>query len=196
MNPEDQPYMAVAEVAAYLGVTRHAAWNRTRRSGFPKPIAILRSGAVWATPDVVNFKAGQVSRRHLGPLVKAPASRDPGRGDVFALARERLAALGLPVESAARTCTLDKRRVSTPRRVDELHPACDLPARPGTQERPSWTRPRMSMGRTGKFAARPKTEQASAFRRRVCGRNLSQAKTETARRVNQPNPVIHQTSHA
>ena len=95
MNPEDQPYMAVAEVAAYLGASRQAAWNRTRRSGFPKPIAILRSGAVWATPDVVKF-----ARRHR-PGAKAPATREPGR-DVFTVARERLAALGLPV--VRRTC--------------------------------------------------------------------------------------------
>lgn len=109
VKPEDQPYMSIAEVGAYLGVSRQNAWNRTRRSGFPKPIAILRSGAVWATPDVVNFKAVEVSRRHR----PAPATRKPDRMDVFAFARERLAALGLPVESAARTCTLDKRRVST-----------------------------------------------------------------------------------
>jgi predicted DNA-binding transcriptional regulator AlpA len=158
VNPEDQPYMSVAEVAAYLGVTRQAAWNRTRRSGFPKPIAILRSGAVWATPDVVNFKAGEVSRRHR----PAPTTREPGRTDVCAFARERLAALSLPVESAARTCTLDKRRVSTPRRVDELHPACDL--------RPSETRDAGTAildetadvnGRGGKIREPSQEEQAS-----------------------------------
>jgi predicted DNA-binding transcriptional regulator AlpA len=96
MRPEDQPYMAVAEVAAFLGITRQAAWNRSRRSGFPKPIAILRSGAVWATPDVVRF-----ARRHR-PVAKAPATREPERMDVFALARARLAALGLPVVQRTR----------------------------------------------------------------------------------------------
>lgn len=106
--------MSVAEVAAYLGVTRQAAWNRTRRSGFPKPIAILRSGAVWATPDIVKFKAGEVSRRHPGPLAKVQATREPGRGDVFALARERLAALGLPVVQRTRPLRELQRRVSTP----------------------------------------------------------------------------------
>ena len=95
VKPEDQPYMAVAEVAAYLGVSRQAAWNRTRRSGFPKPIAILRIGAVWATPDIVKFAKGR-RRGTSHAALKAPATREPGR-DVFTLARERLAALGLPV---------------------------------------------------------------------------------------------------
>ena len=106
--------MSVAEVAAYLGVTRQAAWNRTRRSGFPKPIAILHFGAVWATPDVVRFKALEVSRRHPGPVAKAPATRGPGRGDVFALACEHLAALGLPVVQRTRPLRELQRRVSTP----------------------------------------------------------------------------------
>lgn len=108
MNPEDQPYMAVAEVAAYLGVSRQAAWNRSRRSGFPKPIAILRIGAVWATPDIVAFKAAE-ARRHR-PVAKAPATREPGR-DVFTIASERLAALGLPV--VRRTCP--RARTQAPR---------------------------------------------------------------------------------
>ena len=84
-----------ALLAAYLGVSRQAAWNRTRRSGFPKPIAILRIGAVWATPDIVKFAKGR-RRGTSHAALKAPATREPGR-DVFTLARERLAALGLPV---------------------------------------------------------------------------------------------------
>jgi predicted DNA-binding transcriptional regulator AlpA len=90
MQAEDQPYMAVAEVAAFLGITRQAAWNRSRRSGFPKPIAILRLGAVWATHDIVKFKATRRPRRVVG-------AAQGGCDDVFTLARARLAALGLPL---------------------------------------------------------------------------------------------------
>ncbi len=103
--------MAVAEVAAYLGVSRQAAWNRSRRSGFPKPIAILRIGAVWATPDIVAFKAGEASRHR--PVAKSQATREPG-WDVFTFARERLAALGLPVVQRTRPLRELQRRVSTP----------------------------------------------------------------------------------
>jgi prophage regulatory protein len=57
VRPEDQPYMALAEVAAYLGVTRQAAYYWNQRSDFPAPAAILKPGSVWATDAIAKFKA-------------------------------------------------------------------------------------------------------------------------------------------
>ena len=76
-----QPYMSLGDVAAYLGVTRQAAFYWSQRAEFPAPVALLKMGAVWSTDAVVKFMADRLHRK---------ASR---RTDVFAMARERLAAL-------------------------------------------------------------------------------------------------------
>jgi len=45
VRPEDQPYMALAEVAAYLGVTRQVAYYWSQRSDFPAPGRRSEDGA-------------------------------------------------------------------------------------------------------------------------------------------------------
>ena len=54
--------MALAEVAAYLGVSRQAAFYWSQRSGFPAPAAVLKLGSVWATDAIVEFKAAMDER--------------------------------------------------------------------------------------------------------------------------------------
>jgi hypothetical protein len=76
MRPEDQPYMALGEVAACFGVTRQAAYSRSRRSDFPAPVAHLKMGSVWATPDIVKFKGVKKPRRKVhGILTHGQARR-------------------------------------------------------------------------------------------------------------------------
>jgi chromosome partitioning protein len=45
----------LAEVAELCGVSKRAAWNYTRRDGFPKPIDELRSGPVWRRTDIERW---------------------------------------------------------------------------------------------------------------------------------------------
>ncbi|TYB98388.1 DNA-binding protein [Micromonospora sp. WP24] len=44
--------MAMAEIAAFLGVSRQRANTLADRADFPKPIAHLTVGRVWATVDI------------------------------------------------------------------------------------------------------------------------------------------------
>ena len=44
--------MAMAEIAAFLGVSRQRANTLAERADFPQPIAHLTVGRVWATPDI------------------------------------------------------------------------------------------------------------------------------------------------
>jgi predicted DNA-binding transcriptional regulator AlpA len=63
VNPADQPYMGVREVADYLNSTRQTVWNWSQRGDFPKPIAILKMGPIWTTDAIVQFKAIRRPRR-------------------------------------------------------------------------------------------------------------------------------------
>nr|WP_245719211.1 DNA-binding protein [Micromonospora rhizosphaerae] len=49
--------MAMAEVAAFLGVSRQRANTLADRPDFPKPIAHLTVGRVWATADIRAWAA-------------------------------------------------------------------------------------------------------------------------------------------
>ncbi|MGR6321553.1 DNA-binding protein [Micromonospora soli] len=44
--------MAMAEIAAFLGVSRQRANTLADRGDFPEPIAHLTVGRVWATADI------------------------------------------------------------------------------------------------------------------------------------------------
>jgi hypothetical protein len=78
MHPEDQPYMAVAEVAAYFDVTRHTVLNWRVRGEFPAPTAVLRMGPVWATDAIVKFKAVKDRpREKVDRVLRADSSADP-----------------------------------------------------------------------------------------------------------------------
>jgi hypothetical protein len=67
--------MAVAEVAAHLGVSKQATtFYWTQRSDFPAPVAFLRMGSVWATDAIVKFKADMDARR-LSPRRLSPPTR-------------------------------------------------------------------------------------------------------------------------
>lgn len=74
MNLADQPYMGVREVADYLNSTRQTVWNWSQSGDFPKPIATLRMGPVWATDAIVKFKANR-SRRPRKLNVREMAER-------------------------------------------------------------------------------------------------------------------------
>jgi chromosome partitioning protein len=50
MQPKEQPYMGLAEVATYLTVSKQTVLNwRVRCREFPAPVADLRMGPVWTT---------------------------------------------------------------------------------------------------------------------------------------------------
>ena len=70
MQPKEQPYMGLAEMATYLTVSKPTVLNwRVQCREFPAPVADLRMGPVWATDAVVKFKAakkGGYQRRGKG----------------------------------------------------------------------------------------------------------------------------------
>ena len=60
MQPKEQPYMGLAEIATYLTVSKPTVLNwRVQCREFPAPVADLRMGPVWATDAVVKFKAAK-----------------------------------------------------------------------------------------------------------------------------------------
>jgi predicted DNA-binding transcriptional regulator AlpA len=62
------PVMQLAELAEYFGVSKRAAWKRSRRADFPEPYADLSAGKVWKRSQIDRWMA-----KHL-PL---PAGRPP-----------------------------------------------------------------------------------------------------------------------
>lgn len=54
-EPAFPELVGVAEVAEMLGVTRQRASALQTRSGFPTPVAVLRSGPVWRRGDLSTF---------------------------------------------------------------------------------------------------------------------------------------------
>jgi len=57
MQPKEQPYMGLAEIATYLTVSKQTVLNwRVQCREFPAPIADLRMGPVWATDEIMKFR--------------------------------------------------------------------------------------------------------------------------------------------
>jgi len=48
-------FLGVAELAQRLGVTRQRASDLAKSSSFPRPIANLASGPIWAEPNVTRY---------------------------------------------------------------------------------------------------------------------------------------------
>ena len=57
-QPQLPELVGVAEIADILGVSRQRASELQTRAGFPAPIAVLRSGPVWARPSLNRFIEG------------------------------------------------------------------------------------------------------------------------------------------
>ncbi|GAB3816115.1 DNA-binding protein [Micromonospora zhanjiangensis] len=49
--------MAMAEIAAFLGISRQRASTLAERPDFPAPIAHLTVGRVWSTADIRRYAA-------------------------------------------------------------------------------------------------------------------------------------------
>lgn len=49
--------MAMAEIAAFLGISRQRASTLADRPDFPKPIAHLTVGRIWSTVDIRDYAA-------------------------------------------------------------------------------------------------------------------------------------------
>jgi hypothetical protein len=56
-GPAFPELVGIAEVAELLGVTRQRASELQHRAGFPRPVALLRSGPVWRKGDLSSFAA-------------------------------------------------------------------------------------------------------------------------------------------
>ena len=53
-RPLNQPYMGLAEIAAYRGVTKQTVSNWRSRGKLPKPYVVLAMGPVWYIWDIVD----------------------------------------------------------------------------------------------------------------------------------------------
>lgn len=74
-----QPVLVgVSEIAGLLGTTRNRAWQVTRKPDFPRPLADLAGGPVWALPMVARFLEEWPRRR--GPAPGSKRSVDAGTG--------------------------------------------------------------------------------------------------------------------
>lgn len=63
-----QPVLVgVSEIAGLLGTTRNRAWQVTRKPDFPRPLADLAGGPVWALPMVERFLEEWPRRRGPAP---------------------------------------------------------------------------------------------------------------------------------
>lgn len=49
--------MAMAEIAAFLGISRQRASTLAERADFPRPIAHLTVGRVWSTAEIRDYAA-------------------------------------------------------------------------------------------------------------------------------------------
>ena len=72
--------VGVSEIAALLGTTRNRAWQVTKKPGFPKPVAELASGPVWAKPMVGRFLEEWRRRPGPAPGVKRDAAQATAGG--------------------------------------------------------------------------------------------------------------------
>lgn len=78
-EPAYPELVGVAEIAELLGVSRQRASELQSRSGFPRPLQVLRAGPVWPKPWIVRFVedwrrvGGRPPRRPANPST-TPAS--------------------------------------------------------------------------------------------------------------------------
>ena len=70
--------LGVSEIAALLGTTRNRAWQVTRKPDFPRPLAELAGGPVWALHMVARFIEEWPRRRGPAPGSKRAAGVAPG----------------------------------------------------------------------------------------------------------------------
>lgn len=76
-RPEPE-LVGVSEIAGLLGTTRNRAWQVTRKTDFPRPLANLAGGPVWALPMVARFLEEWPRRR--GPAPGSKRSVGAGTG--------------------------------------------------------------------------------------------------------------------
>lgn len=57
-EPRFPPLAGIAEVAQILGINKQRASQLQTRTGFPPPVAVLRSGPVWRARDIEAFGVG------------------------------------------------------------------------------------------------------------------------------------------
>ena len=50
-----EQWVASAEIAAMFGVSRQRVYQLTSRPDFPRPMVVLKAGAIWVTADVVKW---------------------------------------------------------------------------------------------------------------------------------------------
>lgn len=86
MNLEEQSYMGIAEVAAYLDVSKQTIANWRRRREFPAPVADLKMGPIWATDEIMKFKATRRRQR----LTRLKVRKMPESGVSLVEIAERL----------------------------------------------------------------------------------------------------------
>ena len=70
--------VGVSEIAGLLGTTRNRAWQVTRKADFPRPLADLAGGPVWALPMVARFLEEWPRRRGPAPGSKRSVAAEAG----------------------------------------------------------------------------------------------------------------------
>lgn len=73
--------VGVSEIAGLLGTTRNRAWQVTRKPDFPRPLAVLAGGPVWALPMVARFLEEWPRRRGPAPGSKRAVGSGHGQSD-------------------------------------------------------------------------------------------------------------------